>query len=541
MTLRLASTAPKACPSHPDGTPALVTAELHELGRGRSGVVYLGRTDTGAGLARKVFGASGLTKIVQYLLLGAPNPYMWDRHAVECAHLRREILVDLVSSWFKGRLYVAASHGWVWNEEHVSFELQTQLVRGLPAKLHHPLRAHGEEDLRELVREILPRLQRHLLEAGFDGMVWQAGLGNPVALNNFLHEPVTGSDTAGRWAWIDLESGVPALAPANPLALFGFYLPTSIRLGRPLFDDVDVDRLRAYILREGFTHVLHKVDELAEHQQQWKSRSRLGCSIGYRLARRHIDRDQAEWYQTRPLRWYAREGSNAVRKIPSAGRAIVGWVAERLGRVQWRALGRNLVRFLLSQRYRFAVARGYAAGRIDAWCARGQMSGTNAAALQGHLDDEESAAYLTDFGVHLAIKPFVKGIEYWLLPLLFVLGVIDEVALVGLALIAGPIARSTYTGARIVQNALRGRECPWTALGVGLVPVLGNFAFPLQLLRSTRGADQEVARFIVYDGFTRMGAKVPIWGGEDTLTEHLCNRLPSRFMRSPNNPNRSGR
>ena len=54
----------------------LPVAELQELGRGRSGVVYVSHEFEGAAVARKVFGSNGLTKLVQLLFLGAPNPYV---------------------------------------------------------------------------------------------------------------------------------------------------------------------------------------------------------------------------------------------------------------------------------------------------------------------------------------------------------------------------------------------------------------------------------------------------------------------------------
>ena len=151
--------------------------------------------------------------------------------------------------------------------------------------------------------------------------------------------------------------------------------------------------------------------------------------------------------------------------------------------------------------------------------------------LRSHLDKEDSATFATDFGVHLAIKPFVKGFEYWVCPLLYALGFLSEGAVALIMLTAGPAARSLYTGGRIVQNSLRGKERPWTALAVGAFPVVGNFAFPIQLLRSSREEEDDLARFLLYDGFARVGARIPIWGGEDTLTEHRLNRLADHIVR----------
>ena len=56
----------------------LPAREPQELGRGRSGVVYVSNEFEGAAVARKVFGSEGLTKLVQLLFLGAPNPYVWN-------------------------------------------------------------------------------------------------------------------------------------------------------------------------------------------------------------------------------------------------------------------------------------------------------------------------------------------------------------------------------------------------------------------------------------------------------------------------------
>jgi hypothetical protein len=113
---------------------------------------------------------------------------------------------------------------------------------------------------------------------------------------------------------------------------------------------------------------------------------------------------------------------------------------------------------------------------------------------------------------------------------MYALGLLTEGWLALLMLTAGPIARSAYTAGRVVQNSFTGKERPWTALAVGTLPVVGNFAFPIQLLRSSRCEEDDLARFLLYDGFARIGARFPIWGGEDTLTEHKLNRLAHRIV-----------
>ncbi len=155
----------------------------HEIGRGRSGVVFRRKGAKGHDLACKVFDSRGLTKVVQWLTLGAPNPYMWNANAVQCAKIRRDILNLLVPVWTKGQVAVAGAETAIWNDKLTTFELQTRFVRGRTAALHHPLRDATEDEAGRLWRQTLPNLRSFLEHAGFDGLLWQAGIGNPVALN----------------------------------------------------------------------------------------------------------------------------------------------------------------------------------------------------------------------------------------------------------------------------------------------------------------------------------------------------------------------
>jgi hypothetical protein len=126
--------------------------------------------------------------------------------------------------------------------------------------------------------------------------------------------------------------------------------------------------------------------------------------------------------------------------------------------------------------------------------------------------------------VHLAIKPVVKTLEWWVFPTLWAAGLISNTTL-AIALVAGgAIGRSAYTLGRIGQATLRGQQRPWIALGVGVLPVVGNVACPAQLLCCSVHDRDELARFILSDTIARVGRAVPIWGGADTLTEHRFHR-----------------
>ena len=141
------------------------------------------------------------------------------------------------------------------------------------------------------------------------------------------------------------------------------------------------------------------------------------------------------------------------------------------------------------------------------------------------MTSDVASEYVADFGVHLAIKPAVKVVTWLALPVLALSGFADHWTLVGLLAFSGAIGRTTYTGARALQAVFTGRPAPWVALGVGVLPVVGNAAFPVQLLAATRGQRGLVARFLVHDILSGIGRRLPIWGGADTLVEHAFNDM----------------
>ncbi len=515
--------------------------EDRELGRGRSGVVFLSRDAFGRSTARKVFGASGLTKAVQYAFLGAPNPYMWCEPAAKAAFLRRRILSELVHYWFGDKLRVAHAYDYGWNDRYRAFEMRCELITGRHVALHHGQHPTETKELPEITKQIMEPLQQRLTESGFDGLVWQAGLGNPVALNNFMRYTSPNS-RSHQWAWIDLESGVPALIPMNPLDLLSYYLPKSFHHRRPLFDDVDVDKLKRYVKCQSNALIEHlgesavrqletDVDRLASCQEKWKGLSRLEGSIGYQVSRGSINRTQAQWYAQHPWSWYKRELGRVVRSIPSrithsAPRLITYLANIRIGRLlktSWMAMR--------SQTYREFLTREYVSTRIDIWTAREQLSDQQAQQLRSHLDAEETNSYMTDFSVQLATKPLVKLLQFWIMPIIWMAGIIDPTLLAAFLVAGGSMVRTAYTLMRIAQNSLADREKPWVALLVGTIPVIGNLAFPAQIVASGNKEDRKLARFIMHDTFSRLGQWLPIWGGQDTLTEHVMNRLPNIFLR----------
>ncbi len=540
---------------------------MQRIGRGRSGVVYLDRDVLKQPIARKIFTGRGLSKAVLYLLTGAPNPYTWCESAVEATVARRRILARLVGYWFDGKLRLPRTHAWRFNEEHRAYEIHTEFIEGHHVPLLRPEETGDVDALRDLVHGVMKPLQRRLEESGFDGLVWQAGRGNPVAASNFMlataahaasnaannpepnHEADREDDPSSDqpqdtapWVWVDLESGVPALFAINPLATLRFYLPKSIRHRRWLFDDVDIDKLRTYLEShqenleslwgtEAVAELLRQVDGLEQHQRAWKSIRRYQRSIAYELVRGRITPDQARHYQSRPLRWYARLSSRSFVRVCRwlARRPRLWWTWLRgihVKRLAWRVW-----RFCSSQRFRWRLAQWHVARRARSWSDRKFLDRATGRRLREQLKHDDASAYLTDFAVHLAIKPFVKTLQWWIFPGLWAIGVVNEFVLGVVIVTGGAIGRTVYTSGRLIQATLHRQRRPWVALGMGMLPVVGNAAYPAQLLYCTGEKTGGLARFIVSDTFATMGRSLPIWGGADSLVEHYFNRLGNLFVR----------
>lgn len=529
-------------------------------------MVYFQRDALGRDVVEKVFGGDTASKLVLYTLTGAPNPYIWNEHAIACAVARRTILAHLVRSWFGDRLSLPRTDGYAWNERHRAYAIHCEFIRGrhVPLRLAppraviaHPLPkadpARPKDALTDLRLNIMKPLQHKLMEAGFDGLVWQAGMGNPVATNNFMlveeqpsaavrpEESQALAVLSLKWVWIDLESGVPALFPANPWKLLSFYLPATLKHRRPMFDDVDLPKLQGY-LQSLFARDDHGFDaqaieamrtamaQLESHQTAWKGMGRVDRSLTASLAMGRITQSQADWYARHRLAWLARLALTGMSTAVVRLVQVVGGAVGRALMFMGRLLGPDLFRFLTSQRFRARLSRRMVAMRIGAYEKRRQLLRADAMQLRRELRSDESTEYITDFGIHLSVKPFVKTSQYTLVPLALAAGWITPVMAVMLLAGIGSVVRTLYTLGRMGQAVVRRQALPWVALVVGVLPTVGTLAYPMQLAWAAEH-EHRLARFIIDDSFATLGRRVPIWGGADTLTEHVFNRLPAWLAR----------
>ena len=532
-------TSPTAPPLDP--VPSGSSSGRRRLGRGRSGTVYEERSADGRRWACKLLVPDTASSLVMTVLTGAVNPYRWNRDAAEAAILRRRILAPLVRWWFAGAVRLPETGGMRFDEDARAYELKAELIEGRHAMLRHPACGDARSEVKELKRDVLRPLQRHLKAAGFDGLLWQAGKGNPVATANFMRDMREGA--SARWVWIDAESGVPALFPLNPWHLLRTYLPLSLKHRRWLFDDVDVARLRAYAdehaprLEEALgadtlRTLRRDVDALEAVQRAWKSLGRHRRSVASNEVTGRIDAEEAAYYTPRPLRWIARLARRGLlRGAKKAGGLVLYGLLHLRPRLVGAAVSR-WARFFFSQQVRERWATRYVRRRAAIWRERGFLTRGDTRAIRASMRTGDAAEYVADFGIHLALKVPVNLLRYVAVPALYATGVIASgwVA-AGLFMFLTPACRTLYSLWRCARSVVRGRRAPWLALLVGAVPTFGNAAYPLQLLAASARGGCEAAPFLVHDIFSATGRRMPIWGGRDTLMEHRTNALATLVAR----------
>jgi hypothetical protein len=173
-------------------------------------------------LAHKVYHPKRYVRLLYWLAFQAPFPYVENHAALEAARQRR-IIVDLLARYWFGHDLVADVVD-VQDLPSGGHDFITELVRG------------NEPPHKRKVWRFLKTLDEKFLEAGLP--TWQVTPYNPHAITNFIETP------AGTYRIIDLESSLVAfLYPVTAI-------PRLIRAGIfPSFDDVDVQRLRTYVVK----------------------------------------------------------------------------------------------------------------------------------------------------------------------------------------------------------------------------------------------------------------------------------------------------
>ena len=330
----------------------------------------------------------------------------------------------LTQFWFGENMVARALD--VRRDDDGGYTFVTELVRGTEPK--DPLRA----------KETLRKLTERFLDAGLP--TWQVGYYNPKAIPNLLEQ------ADGSYRIIDLESNL--VTPFMPPAA----LVRAIRAGQyPSFDDIDLNRLFAYLVEQ---------------------REAIIAALGREQA--HELFDAAESYATAQGEWFEGEA-----RIPSK---LLRFAFRLVDVPTWVRAIRRMTNG--SQQ----LADDFIHAGISEWAAEGYLEDREADRLYDALATPEIASVTANLGAHMAIS----------IPLRFPLG---------------SLARTIWTvvnRAKAEWGALRGNGSATMARQVHTVPValmglVPGFGAGAYLLAKPLRAHRALA-VIVFDRLLR---KVP--------------------------------
>lgn len=168
---------------------------------------------------------------------------------------------------------------------------------------------------------------------------------------------------------------------------------------------------------------------------------------------------------------------------------------------------------LVSPTYQSWFGQNSVSQSIDRWHGQGRISNHEAEHWKRELCGHQVRTYIRGFGLHLALKS--------LAPLLI------PVKLAGVAAYAST-GNPLFLLPFLTTPALRflvTLQSRWMtrnqsiahaeAMGLGWLPVVGLIAFPIQMFASR----PELSTFLIRDFASKLGQKLPIYGGSDSRTE----------------------
>lgn len=173
----------------------------------------------------------------------------------------------------------------------------------------------------------------------------------------------------------------------------------------------------------------------------------------------------------------------------------------------------SLLLLLFSTRYQAWFGKSRIDASIDCWVENKRITDDEAAELRVNLSGKEVRAYTRGFGMHLALKalaPIVlpakvggvaaflaSGSPWFLLPML-----------------TTPALRTIITLANW-WTTRHEHISHGEALATGWLPIVGSVAFPLQMFASL----PNLSTFLIRDAASKLGRRVPVYGGADSRTE----------------------
>lgn len=256
-------------------------------------------------------------------------------------------------------------------------------------------------------------------------------------------------------------------------------------------------------------------------------RQRCGQALRDTAVRREI---VADYCERKSQRWQDQGRISSARTFSRLSpRFLANWVLSKMtpaGAQRWISdcdhRRNNLLRILLlcvSGRFQREFGQYAIRAAIRDWNAAGRLHPGEFEALQNESASQELDEYARCFGLHLSLKLIT--------PLLMPLKLGGIAAFVGtgdflylLPIIVSPIYRTAITLWRMARNVRRGINYG-EALLVGMLPVIGNLAYPVQMYASHR----RLSTFLIRDNVARLARWMPIYGGRDSRVEIAAIKL----------------
>jgi len=133
--------------------------------------------------------------------------------------------------------------------------------------------------------------------------------------------------------------------------------------------------------------------------------------------------------------------------------------------------------------------------------------------------------------VFLALKPFGYFVKLCIVPILLFYGLLSPEAVVFIFAFFSLSIRFLYALVRCLEDLILHGSFPYIAVLIAPIPTLGTLAYPCQMVHSARKG-HTVSQFIMYEVFSAIAKKIPIWGGYNAEIEYSLNRLAYKMIKA---------
>jgi hypothetical protein len=534
------------------------------LGKGHSSKVFrIKDEDSGIDYAEKVRKSSELSKLVYFMAFQAPSPDR-NENAVRAAVLTRNILKVLLKRWHDedGRIPLMSNAlGYRWDEKENTYSIITEFIEGRGPNPN----SHEIFDLMKSMNLLL----QHLFSAGFVGACWQTDKSNMTSTANFKF-----NEKEDTWYWIDTEPGMIALSLGRKKK----YLKASRDAGfSPLFADIDFNKLRNYLKKEGINNLDHTVDSLEYNMKEWKDSEiallRNRSLLNQKTKESYIENWSKERFLSQKTQkklqdshlaffMYLFLGSIASFALNSRYRFtkvedffkilededIISKGYRKhyfMNQILYKLCPKFIHHYLMCRPFRKYINKGFYSRKhrrniaedfinegVTQWEDSGRLSAKEAHKIRENYQSNGTMdVYVTGFGAHLLLKGITifgdilaimnilgtSGLKF-LEPLVLEFLLIDFLPwpLNAMApLFIGPLLRLAYVAYSKYRCIKEGRKVPHGIAAIFSFGKfgVGNMAFPAQMLWSEK-------RFTMEYLLSKLGKKFPLFGGTDSRIEH---------------------